>query len=195
MYQVAYSVAAITALVTSAFQTAWSPFAYSIYKVPNAREVYAKTLLAYVWVASLVAAGTAMLAPEVLPLVFPLHPRGRKLFRSAGLTEVPNVHVVEPLGYIQFLSLVSGAALVLTDSGGLQTETAVLGVPCVTVRPNTEWRVTIEYGTNRLCSPRPEDIAEVAHDALGAESHNVQIPLWDGKAGERIAAVLSGWSP
>ncbi len=88
-----------------------------------------------------------------LPVVLPLHPRGRASLEAAGLGELPRVMVVEPLGYLDFISLVRGAAVVVTDSGGIQEETTILGVPCLTVRPNTERPITITHGTNRLVTP------------------------------------------
>ncbi len=89
-----------------------------------------------------------------LPLVLPLHPRGRATLEAAGLGEVPDLLIVEPLGYIEFISLVRGAAAVITDSGGIQEETTVLDVPCLTLRPNTERPITLTAGTNRLVTPR-----------------------------------------
>ena len=99
---------------------------------------------------------------------------------------------MDPLGYVDFLSLVRGAALVVTDSGGIQEETTVLGVPCLTVRPNTERPITITHGTNRLLEPggvvapsgRPG--RRLARPAEGP-------PLWDGHAGERIAEIMESW--
>jgi UDP-N-acetylglucosamine 2-epimerase (non-hydrolysing) len=88
-----------------------------------------------------------------LPVVLPLHPRGRAMLAAAGLADGPRLRLVEPLGYIAFLSLVRGAAVVVTDSGGIQEETTILGVPCLTVRPNTERPITITHGTNRLVEP------------------------------------------
>jgi UDP-N-acetylglucosamine 2-epimerase (non-hydrolysing) len=96
--------------------------------------------------------GLAASAAQV-PLVFPVHPRGRAALEAAGLASVPGLHLVEPLGYLAFLSLVAGAAVAITDSGGVQEETTILGVPCLTVRPNTERPVTITHGTNRLIEP------------------------------------------
>lgn len=129
-------------------------------------------------------------ATERLPVVLPLHPRGHAMLTEAGLDDVADLTVVEPLGYIDFISLVRGAAVVITDSGGIQEETTVLDVPCLTLRPNTERPVTITAGTNRLVEP----------DALGAGidaalAGELARPgdgpaLWDGQAGERIAAVL-----
>ena len=92
-------------------------------------------------------------ATRRLPVVLPLHPRGGATLAAAGLVEVPGLSVVDPLGYLEFLSLVRGAAVVITDSGGIQEETTVLDVPCLTLRPNTERPITLTAGTNRLVAP------------------------------------------
>jgi len=127
---------------------------------------------------------------EVVPLVLPLHPRSWPSLTAAGLAAGPRLHLIEPLGYVPFLSLVRGATLVVTDSGGIQEETTMLGVPCLTVRPNTERPVTISHGTNRLVAP--EDVAAAAAAILAdpAAPPLEPPPLWDGHAGERIAAVI-----
>lgn len=122
-----------------------------------------------------------------VPLVIPLHPRGRRRLEELGLSEAGGVRLVEPLGYVDFLALVRGASLVVTDSGGVQEETTILDVPCLTVRPNTERPVTITHGTNRLT-----DLAEVAERAVDVlEGRAVfpidRPPLWDGHAGRRAA--------
>lgn len=126
-----------------------------------------------------------------LPLVFPLHPRGRAAFERAGLLTIRGLSVVDPLGYIEFVSLMRGAALVVTDSGGVQEETTVLRVPCVTVRPNTERPVTITHGTNRLSSIAglPSAARAALADTPAADAPGP--PLWDGAAGPRIAAVMA----
>ena len=82
-----------------------------------------------------------------------MHPRGRERLAEAGLVTGGNLSIIDPLGYVDFLSLVRGATLVVTDSGGVQEETTMLGVPCLTVRPNTERPITITHGTNRLVTP------------------------------------------
>ncbi len=133
---------------------------------------------------------------EVVPLVIPLHPRGRQVLEAAGLGEASGggrLRVVEPLGYIDFLSLVRGATLVLTDSGGIQEETTVLGVPCLTLRPNTERPITISHGTNRLVEP--EDVPPLAAEIVraGMAVPPVGPPLWDGQSGGRIADVIERW--
>jgi UDP-N-acetylglucosamine 2-epimerase (non-hydrolysing) len=126
-----------------------------------------------------------------LPVVLPLHPRGRAMLEAAGLRQVPGIMVVEPLGYLEFLSLVRGAAVVVTDSGGIQEETTVLGIPCLTLRPNTERPVTISHGTNRLVEPG--DLGPMVDLALsgGIVAPAEGPPLWDGHAGERIAAIMA----
>jgi UDP-N-acetylglucosamine 2-epimerase (non-hydrolysing) len=131
---------------------------------------------------------------ERLPVVLPLHPRGRRMLGSVGLNELPGIHVVEPLGYLDFLSLVRGAAVVVTDSGGIQEETTMLDVPCLTLRPNTERPITITHGTNRLVTP--EELDTAVDGALNGElaRRGDGPPLWDGHAGERIAAILMGTS-
>jgi UDP-N-acetylglucosamine 2-epimerase (non-hydrolysing) len=136
---------------------------------------------------------------EVTPIVIPLHPRGRRILEGAGLRASPRIRLVEPLGYLDFLSLVSAAALVVTDSGGIQEETTVLGVPCFTIRPNTERPITITHGTNRLVEPEAVPgaaaavMAGVARTESGTALPDRRPPLWDGHASERIAAVLAGW--
>jgi len=129
----------------------------------------------------------------LLPMAIPLHPRGRPALEAAGLAGAPGVTIVDPLGYVDFLSLVSGAVLVVTDSGGIQEETTILGVPCLTVRPNTERPITISHGTNRLVEP--EALPEAARAILesGFTRPAAPPPLWDGHAGERIADVVAGW--
>ncbi len=129
----------------------------------------------------------------LVPVVIPLHPRGRPALETAGLVSDDRLRVIEPLGYLDFLSLVRGAALVVTDSGGIQEETTVLGVPCLTVRPNTERPITISHGTNRLVEP---DAVATAADAIlrgGLPVPAAGPPLWDGHAGERIAPVIEAW--
>ncbi len=126
-----------------------------------------------------------------LPVVLPLHPRGRATLAAAGLLDVPGISVVDPLGYLEFLSLVRGAAVVVTDSGGIQEETTVLRIPCLTLRPNTERPVTITHGSNRLVEP--EALGPMVEAALRGELAGPDDgpPLWDGHAGERIAAILA----
>ncbi len=137
-----------------------------------------------------------------LPIVFPCHPRTRRqlegsrfesLLRSGSDGGMPEgrLMVTEPLGYLEFLSLMTDARLVLTDSGGIQEETTVLGVPCLTLRENTERPVTIEQGTNVLVGTSRRRILEAATRVLEGDFAAGRVPeLWDGRATERIAAIL-----
>jgi UDP-N-acetylglucosamine 2-epimerase (non-hydrolysing) len=126
-----------------------------------------------------------------MPLLFPVHPRTRARLRDAGLCESSSIRLIEPLGYIEFVSLLSGARIVLTDSGGLQEESTFLKVPCLTLRDNTERPVTITHGTNRLGGSRPENLAATAFDTLSRPpAGNGGPPLWDGRAAERISNIL-----
>ena len=127
-----------------------------------------------------------------LPIVFPVHPRTRAKIDEFGLSariERSNIRLIEPLGYIDFMRLYSGSRLVLTDSGGLQEETTVLGIPCLTLRENTERPVTINFGTNILVGTDPDKIKIAAKEVLAREFSldNSRVPpLWDGKAAGRI---------
>jgi UDP-N-acetylglucosamine 2-epimerase (non-hydrolysing) len=139
-------------------------------------------------------AATALRAlSELVEVVFPVHPRGRARLAEAGVVRSSRVHLVEPMGYLEFMSLVQGASLVLTDSGGIQEETTVLRVPCLTVRPNTERPITLSHGTNRLVSP--DEVPAAARHVLanGVAFPSEPPPLWDGHAGERIARIVEGW--
>jgi len=135
---------------------------------------------------------------ERMPIVFPVHPRTRKQVREFGLAEriesMPGMRLLNPVGYLDFLALQARAGLVLTDSGGVQEETTVLGVPCLTLRHNTERPVTVTQGTNRITGPSTERIVEAASEILGGDgAFEARVPeLWDGKAAERIADVLRG---
>jgi UDP-N-acetylglucosamine 2-epimerase (non-hydrolysing) len=129
-----------------------------------------------------------------LPVVFPVHPRTRKMLDGA---DHPGVSLTDPVGYLDFLSLESQAAAVLTDSGGIQEETTYLGVPCFTLRDNTERPVTIRAGTNTLLGLDPARIREIpallgARGAGGGEAAPGP-PLWDGHSAERVAEVVAGW--
>lgn len=125
-----------------------------------------------------------------LPMVFPAHPRTAGRLREFGFEAPAQVRMVEPMGYLSFVGLLDGAAIALTDSGGVQEETSVLGVPCVTLRENTERPVTCTLGTNVLAGTEHEAVLTAARGALATGRRDVQIPLWDGEAGPRIADVL-----
>ncbi len=126
-----------------------------------------------------------------LPLVFPVHPRTRERLNGAGLIDSPAIRLIDPLGYLEFISLVSAARIVITDSGGVQEESTFLHVPCLTLRDNTERPVTISHGTNRLIGSRPVDLARTTFETLARhDPPKPAPPLWDGHASDRIAEVL-----
>ena len=126
-----------------------------------------------------------------MPVVFPVHPRTRAAIDAHGLPVPAGLHLLEPLGYLDFLGLVADAAGVLTDSGGIQEETTYLGVPCFTLRDNTERPVTVELGTNVLLGLDPQRIEEVPDLIAAGASRPARVPpLWDGRAAERIVDVL-----
>jgi UDP-N-acetylglucosamine 2-epimerase (non-hydrolysing) len=134
--------------------------------------------------------GALRVIAENTPLFWPVHPRTRARLEGGSLPLPREMRLLEPLGYLDFLSLEAGASLVLTDSGGIQEETTVLGVNCLTLRDNTERPVTIELGTNRLAGTKKASIL-AAWDELRNSTRPAQIPpLWDGKAGERSREVL-----
>ena len=127
------------------------------------------------------------------PVVFPVHPRTRERLRAAGLARTGRgqLRLIDPIGYVEMLGLVVGAGLVITDSGGLQEETTFLGVPCVTVRPNTERPITCNHGTNRLVPLRADAILAAAEQAITRRAPaRPVIERWDGHAAERIVRVL-----
>jgi len=130
---------------------------------------------------------------ERLDVLFPIHPRTRRKLDEFGL-EVPaaaRLRLMEPLGYLEFLALQRRAAVVITDSGGIQEETTFLGVPCLTLRANTERPITLTLGTNTLVGQNPERLIAEVDRILGGQAKRGQIPpLWDGRAGERIAEVI-----
>jgi UDP-N-acetylglucosamine 2-epimerase (non-hydrolysing) len=130
-----------------------------------------------------------------MPVVFPIHPRSRKMINHLGLEQRINgmaaLRLIEPLGYLDFLRLMSQASVVLTDSGGIQEETTILGVPCLTLRRNTERPITISQGTNRLAGASAEAILLAYHDAINDARKSITLPeLWDGHAAERIVSLL-----
>lgn len=125
-----------------------------------------------------------------MPVLFPVHPRTRSRISAFGL-DATGFTMIDPIGYFDMLFAVKGAALVLTDSGGLQEETTALGVPCVTIRENTERPVTVDIGTNYLVGTRPEAILTASREILSGRGKKGAVPpLWDGQAAERIVDVL-----
>ena len=132
---------------------------------------------------------------QQIPVVLPLHPRTKKRLEELSLLEraraMPNLHLTEPLGYLDFLGLTSAARFVLTDSGGLQEETTVLGIPCLTLRPNTERPVTVSTGTNTIVGSDPKVVIDAVARILRGDGKVGTLPeLWDGRTSGRIAQVL-----
>ena len=135
---------------------------------------------------------------EKFPIIFPIHPRTKsKLtkFRLLNVVQNDKIHLLEPLGYLDFLHLTMNAKLVMTDSGGLQEETTVLGVPCLTIRDNTERPITCFEGTNTLVGNNPNVLMQKALHVMGRELPRVRLPeKWDGSAGSRIVKILRKFS-
>lgn len=129
---------------------------------------------------------------DAMPIVFPVHPRTRKALSGRATGTAPNLRMVDPLGYLEFMKLVGNARVVLTDSGGIQEETTVLGVPCITLRSNTERPATVTDGTNVLVGSDPQKIAAAWRQALTATKSATVPELWDGRAAGRILDVLCG---
>lgn len=130
-----------------------------------------------------------------MKVVFPMHPRTRNNLESLGLldglTGLDNMIIAEPLGYLDFMKLMSEANIVITDSGGIQEETTILGVPCLTVRENTERPVTITEGTNILVGTQTERIMAGYRQSMSNRKEHNRPKFWDGKASERIVEILS----
>ncbi|MBN2001095.1 UDP-N-acetylglucosamine 2-epimerase (non-hydrolyzing) [candidate division KSB1 bacterium] len=132
---------------------------------------------------------------QELAVVLPIHPRTRKMIEHFGfqddVAQMKGLHLLDPMGYLDFLRLMSQSRVVLTDSGGIQEETTYLGIPCITLRENTERPVTITLGTNQLVGTQPEQLIKAFDAALHGQPKDHQVPpLWDGKASERIIDIL-----
>ena len=132
-----------------------------------------------------------------LPIIFPIHPRTAKIFYNLWGNEAtlktlfPNLHIVDPMGYLEFNYMVEHAKVVVTDSGGITEETTVMGVPCITLRDNTERPETCTIGTNKLIGTRPEAIKPALDLLFAGEWQQGAIPpLWDGHTAERIVEIL-----
>ncbi|HET8592036.1 MAG TPA: UDP-N-acetylglucosamine 2-epimerase, partial [Solirubrobacterales bacterium] len=130
-----------------------------------------------------------------MPVIFPCHPRTTARLAGVGIEPPPGVKIVEPMDYDEFIALEADARLVITDSGGLQEETTVLGVPCLTYRTATERPITVELGTNELVGVDPGALRDAASRVLGADppAEPPEIPLWDGKAGPRAAEAIKAF--
>lgn len=125
-----------------------------------------------------------------LPILFPIHPRTAKVLRESGI-QAKNLHIVEPLGYLEFNYLVENALAVITDSGGITEETTVMGIPCMTLRDNTERPETVSIGTNELLGTNPKAIQPAMEKLFAGQWKKGSIPeKWDGRAAERIVACL-----
>ncbi len=133
---------------------------------------------------------------RTLPVVFPVHPRTRARLGAQGLSE-GCVQLVDPLDYLDFVCVMRGARLVITDSGGVQEETSALGVPCLTYRTSTERPITVTAGTNRLVGLDPPTLREACEEVLSHPPplERPRIPLWDGAAGDRAAGAIAGFLP
>lgn len=129
-----------------------------------------------------------------IKIVFPIHPRTSNNLKSSGLDEIlnklPNIVIVKPLGYFDFLKLMSHSTVMITDSGGIQEETTILGIPCITVRENTERPVTVTEGTNRLVGTDTETIITGYRESLNGSRKGNRPKFWDGKASERVVQIL-----
>jgi UDP-N-acetylglucosamine 2-epimerase (non-hydrolysing) len=137
--------------------------------------------------------GAVRAIAEDMPVVFPIHPRTLKNMARFGLDEGDpgGLHLVEPLGYLEFLRLMAEARLVLTDSGGIQEETTILKVPCLTLRENTERPVTVDVGCNQIVGTDPNRILAAYRKVVAVENFTCGTPdKWDGRAAERIADTL-----
>ena len=132
------------------------------------------------------------------PLLFPVHPRTRARIAAAGLDELLEraaITVLPPQGYLEMLGLMRDARIVLTDSGGIQEETTALGVPCVTLRDNTERPITVHQGTNTIVGTDPERILACYLDVMETGGKTGRVPdLWDGRAAQRIVAIVNQWA-
>ncbi len=141
---------------------------------------------------------TLVQVSESTPLVFPIHPRTQSCLQAAGLDNLladSEIHAVPPLGYLEMLGLMKSARVVLTDSGGIQEETTALGIPCITLRENTERPITVSQGTNTVVGTSAEAILRCYEDVLATGGKGGNIPqLWDGNAAERTVRVINQWA-
>ena len=135
---------------------------------------------------------------ERTPLLFPIHPRTKARIESAGfhaILEKAAITAIPPQGYLEMLGLMKDAQVVLTDSGGIQEETTALGVPCITLRDNTERPITVEQGTNTIVGTDPGKIMACYEDVVSTGGKVGRVPaLWDGKAASRIVQIIHQWA-
>lgn len=132
---------------------------------------------------------------QQVTVVFPVHPRTRQRLASLGLTLHPNLYLIDPQGYLDFLALMKGALFVLTDSGGIQEETTALSIPCITARTTTERPSTVVLGSNRLVQPERNALRAAIDDVLAGRHQRGSVPpLWDGHAAERIVPIVAAFT-
>jgi UDP-N-acetylglucosamine 2-epimerase (non-hydrolysing) len=146
---------------------------------------------------------------ERIPMIYPIHPRSRKSLKQFGLESglslidinqkqsinKPGLYIIEPLGYLDFLQMESNAKIVITDSGGLQAETTILNIPCITLMEEDLWPITSSQGTNILVGTDPEKMVKESFKILdGTHQDVIQPEFWDGKTAERIVAVIDKYS-
>lgn len=140
---------------------------------------------------------TAVKISKQTPVIFPLHPRTRttiEKFELAAMLDAPEILMLPPMGYLEMLGLMKDARVVLTDSGGIQEETTALGVPCITLRNNTERPITVDEGTNTIAGQDPEKIMAAFDDIMQSGGKSGRVPeYWDGQASTRIAATIVEW--
>lgn len=140
---------------------------------------------------------TTLRVSASLPVIFPMHPRTRAMIEKFGFSDmlnVPQILLLPPMGYLEMLGLMKNARVVLTDSGGIQEETTALGVPCITLRNNTERPITVDEGTNTIAGQDPEEILQVFEDVMQSGGKAGRVPeFWDGKAAVRIAQTIGKW--
>ncbi|MBC7404383.1 MAG: UDP-N-acetylglucosamine 2-epimerase (non-hydrolyzing) [Cytophaga sp.] len=138
---------------------------------------------------------TVVAISEQLPVIFPMHPRTKSMIEKFGfgrLLDTPNILLLPPMGYLEMLGLMKDAKVVLTDSGGIQEETTALGVPCITLRGNTERPITVDEGTNTIAGQDAEKILSIFNDVMQSGGKGGRIPqYWDGRASNRIADVIA----
>lgn len=130
---------------------------------------------------------------DQIPLFWAVHPRTRERLERAHIVLGSSIHLLAPLGYLDFLHLQAKSSVILTDSGGIQEESTVLGIPCLTLRENTERPITVESGTNRLAGTRKETILRAWRENAESPKRGVIPPLWDGRAGERCLEAIAGY--
>jgi UDP-N-acetylglucosamine 2-epimerase (non-hydrolysing) len=132
-----------------------------------------------------------------LPVIFPMHPRTRAMVEKFGLSDLlnsPQILLLPPMGYLEMLGLMKDAVVVLTDSGGVQEETTALGIPCITLRNNTERPITVEEGTNTIAGQNPDTILQIFDEVMRSGGKGGRVPeFWDGKAAVRIAQTIDKW--